>query len=98
MVVLFANYKEDTIPHKLKTIINTPSELFETLKSIEGKDMKLSNTNELILTLKLFSLKKEFALPLERTDLSNEDRLVHENNEMKQKITELTKILKDVTT
>ena len=58
MVVLFAAYTEGNIPHRLKVIVNTPDELYEVLKSLEEKDMKLSDQNELILTLKLFSIKK----------------------------------------
>ena len=38
------------------------------------------------MKIKVHIFQKEYSLPLEETDLSNEDKLIHENNELREKM------------
>ena len=49
-------------------------------------EVAVSERDELVVSLKVFSFTREYLIPLERTELSNEDKLLHENEEMKKEL------------
>jgi hypothetical protein len=75
--ILFANYSRDTIPPKLSHVLESPEELFNVLRKVEEKDLKVSGNDELVLTMDMVVLKRDFLIPLERADLSSEEKMAH---------------------
>ena len=82
--MLIARYTQDTIPEKLHNVINTPAELYGILCSVKNDDLKISKDNELIISVLIINIKREYALPLEKAELSNEDILRYENEQLKK--------------
>lgn len=64
MMVLFGKYSNDSIPPTLVNVINSVQDLFEVLRNIKEEDIRVSEASEIILTLKMFMLKREYSLPL----------------------------------
>ena len=64
MMVLFGKYSNDSIPPTLVNVINSVQDLFEVLRDIKEEDIRVSKASEIILTLKMFMLKREYSLPL----------------------------------
>ena len=58
MIVLFANYSEDSMPLSLTNVITNPDDLFQVLRQIQEEDIKINEKHEIVLTMKVFMLKK----------------------------------------
>lgn len=86
--VLFAHYSKDSMPTVLTNVINTPAEMFMVLRELKSGDVKLSEKHELVLAMQMFVIKREFFLPLEKAELSAEDKLKHENSKLLKKVEE----------
>jgi hypothetical protein len=46
------------MPPNLLNVVNTPQDLFEVLRNIHKEDIRLSETNELVIRMQMFTIKR----------------------------------------
>ena len=64
-VLLFAKFAKDNMPSKLENVISSPEQLFEIIRKLDEKSLKVTEKDELVIILDVFGVNKEYPLPLE---------------------------------
>ena len=67
-LILETVFTESTMPAGLHNLINTPHELFIALQSISKDHVRVVNQDILVMKTEVFSLFREYSLPLDRKD------------------------------
>lgn len=73
--MLFSRLTNDIFPPSVKEIADNILELFDVIKEIPDDKIVVSQKNELILIMSIGRKSKEYVIPLEKAEMSNEEGL-----------------------
>lgn len=88
--MLFSRLTDESFPVHLEPIVDTIDELIEVIRDLSDDKLMINPKNELVMIIEMGKKTKEFAITLEKADISNEES-------MKRKIEELEKQLDKTT-
>lgn len=89
-IMLFGRFTNDIFPDALREIADNIFELHEIIKETPDDKLQVTHNHELVIAISIGKRSKEYAIPLEKADLSKEDSLSKKVEDLQKQLERMT--------